>query len=138
MLPGELMDLQYREVLATDPALPREARAILSSGRIKIWTCFYETLQVGHCEGDTVTGEIIGMSVLSAHRRCGVGTKLLTLVVDSLRAAGCSRIWLDAPSDPTLPAYGFYRALGWEPTGLGTGDPRYPGVILELPSKDAP
>jgi ribosomal protein S18 acetylase RimI-like enzyme len=132
------MDLQYREVLATDPALPPEARAILSSGRMRIWTCFYESLQVGHCEGDTVTGEIISMSVLPAHRRRGIGTKLLTLVVDSLRAAGCSRIWLDAPSDPTLPAHGFYRALGWEPTGQGTGEPLYPGEILELPSKGSP
>ena len=128
------MDLQYRLVLATDLTLSNEARALLSSGRIKIWTAMHDSLQVAHCEGDAMTGEVIGISVLPTHRGRGIGTKLLRLVLDCLRAAGCARIWLDAPADPTLPAYGFYRSRGWRPTGQRTGNESYPGEILELPS----
>jgi hypothetical protein len=38
-------------------------------------------------------------------------------------------MWLAAPSDPSVPAYRFYRALGWRPTGehLADGD-----EIIEL------
>ena len=46
-----------------------------------------------------------------------------------MREAGIKRIGLAAPSDPALRAHGFYRAVGWMPTGERTenGD-----EILEL------
>ena len=44
------------------------------------------------------------------------------LVVESLHAAGTTRIWVSAPPDPNLPAYGFYRAVGWVPTGEHRSD----------------
>jgi len=53
---------------------------------------------------------------------------------DSLRAAGAKRIWVAAPSDTALRAYGFYRAVGWRPTGQWNV---YGDEILELPAADA-
>jgi hypothetical protein len=47
-----------------------------------------------------------------------------------LRADGARRIWLAAPSDSTLPARQFYRALGWRQTGEERSTDE---VILELP-----
>jgi hypothetical protein len=57
-------------------------------------------------------------------------SRALSLVVDRLRAEGVQRIWLVAPADPALRAFGFYRALGWQPTAeqLESGN-----EVLELP-----
>jgi ribosomal protein S18 acetylase RimI-like enzyme len=126
--------LEFREVRSADTnPLSAEAAHLLNSGRLAIWTCLDDTSQVGHCEGDRVTGEIIGLAVQPGYRRRGVGTQLLQRVVDSLRAAGAKRIWLDAPNDATIPAHGFYRALGWRATGQLTGEHPDFGEILELP-----
>src|SRR5579863_4869217 len=76
--------------------------------RLRSWHCTIESRVVGHCEGDSMSGEIIGLSVVDAYRRQGIGTKLLSLLVEALRAAGVPRVWLAIPSDRALPAYGFY------------------------------
>jgi ribosomal protein S18 acetylase RimI-like enzyme len=104
------------------------------SGRIKFMECVDDALVVGHCIGNSATGEIIGLSVEPSYRRKGVARKLLAQVVDLLRGDGAQRIWLAAPSDSTLPAYRFYRAMGWQPTGE---HPTNHDEILELPSSSA-
>jgi ribosomal protein S18 acetylase RimI-like enzyme len=87
------------------------------SRRLIFWECVDESLIVGHCSGDTATGEILSLSVLKAYEGRGIGRKVLLLVVTRLRAEGARRIWLVAPSNPTHRAFGFYRALGWRPVG---------------------
>jgi ribosomal protein S18 acetylase RimI-like enzyme len=77
---------------------------------------------VGHCTGDSGTGEIVGLAVVPAHQGSGIGRELLDLVVHALRAEGAHRVWVAAPSDPALRAHGFYRAVGWVPTGERTQD----------------
>ena len=100
-------------------------------GRLRSWECVLDSRTVGHCTGDSTTGEIVGLAVDSAYHGQGIGRKLLSLMVDVLRAADVSRIWLAVPSDPTLRAYAFYRNIGWVPTGERTSD----GLdILELRS----
>jgi len=79
--------------------------------------------------GDSVSGEIVGLAVTPAYQGRGIGRKLLCLVVDDLRAAGVNRIWAATPSDPTVRAYGFYRAIGWVATGESSSDD---SEILEL------
>ena len=88
--------------------------------RLQNWRCVTDSRMVGHCTGDPMSGEIIGLSVINDYRRQGIGRRFLALVVEALRAAGARRIWVEAPADPTLPAYGFYRAVGWVPTGEPT------------------
>ena len=89
----------------------------------------HDSLVVGHCVGDFTSGEVLGLSVLPDYQGQGIGKKLLSLVVDCLRTTGAKRIWLSAPADPALRAYGFYRAVGWVPTGERSGDR---SEILEL------
>jgi ribosomal protein S18 acetylase RimI-like enzyme len=137
------MDLEFRPTqlngsriqtlrAATGKDLPFAADVL--SGRVKFRECVHDARVVGHCIGNSATGEIIGLSVEHSYRRQGIARKLLSLVVDLLRAEGAQRIWLVVPSDPSLPAYQFYRALGWRPTGkhLADGD-----EIIELPSPRA-
>jgi|HubBroStandDraft_1064217.scaffolds.fasta_scaffold03338_4 ribosomal protein S18 acetylase RimI-like enzyme len=142
MDPGTAMDLQFRPTKLAE-AYIRQLRAATGkdqpfaadvlSGRIKFRECAHKGGVVGHCIGNSVTGEILGLSVDHSYRRQGIARKLLSLVVDLLRAEGARRIWLAAPRDPTLPARQFYRALGWRQTGENhsSGD-----VILELSAAD--
>lgn len=88
--------------------------------RLKSWRCVIDSRMVGHCTGDPMSGEIIGLSVVHAYRRRGIGRKLLARVVEALRTAGATRIWVEAPADPALPAYHFYRAVGWAAAGEHT------------------
>lgn len=96
----------------------------LSSGRTKGWVCEHGSQVVGFCTGDLATGEVLVLSVLPQYEGRGIGRKLLSLVVGELCAARARRLWLAASSDPAVRSYGFYRALGWRPTGdrAGNGD----------------
>jgi ribosomal protein S18 acetylase RimI-like enzyme len=133
------MELEFRPYQLTD-ADTRHLRALATenasfaadmlSGRVKFRECVHDARVVGHCIGNAATGEILGLSVDHSYRRQGIARKLLSLVVDLMRADGAQRIWLAAPSNSTLPANPFYRALGWQPTG----EHAMPGdEILELP-----
>lgn len=72
---------------------------------------------VGHCFGDCASGEVLVLAILPGHEGNGMGKKLLQCVCESLRSYGHSRVWLGASSDNSTRAYGFYRHLGWSPTG---------------------
>jgi ribosomal protein S18 acetylase RimI-like enzyme len=98
--------------------------ADLASGRIRTWECLHDSRVVGHCTGDSQTGEILGLAVLPGYEGKRIGRRLLALVVEWLRASGAQKIWLAAPANPTQRAHGFYRAQGWRPTGerVGMGD----------------
>ena len=126
------MQLEFREIRLPevwrrthgDTPVPSEVL------RMTGWECLDDSRVVGHCIADMATGEILGLSVNHSHRRQGIARKLLALLVERLHAAGAHRVWLAASRDVTLPAYQFYRALGWRPTGerLACGD-----EILEPP-----
>jgi ribosomal protein S18 acetylase RimI-like enzyme len=158
---GFRMELRYREMQladiqsrlgVTDVAREIRSRALLAKlgvklppspvdlldGKLKAWECINGTRGdgsqlVGHCTGDSTTGEILHLQVGAGYQGRGIGKKLLALTVASLRTAGAKRIWLAATSDPTARAYGFYRAVGWRPTGEVT---RNGQEILELPGEE--
>jgi GNAT superfamily N-acetyltransferase len=132
----EPMELEYREMHATARETPG-SQALLEKLGIKlqpgmtVWVCVHDSLAVGHCAGEltATTAEIRFLKVIPGYEGLGIARRLLSLVADWLRTAGATRIWLAAPSDPLLRAYGVYRAVGWHPTGERTqnGD-----EILEL------
>jgi ribosomal protein S18 acetylase RimI-like enzyme len=140
---NKTVDLQIRPTKLTD-SMVQELRAATGKdasfaadvlgGRVKFLECVDDALIVGHCIGNAATGEIIALSVEPSYRRKGVARKLLAQVVDLLRDDNARRIWLAAPRDSTLPAYGVYRAMGWQPTGEHPTDRE---EILEHPSSRA-
>jgi GNAT superfamily N-acetyltransferase len=89
----------------------------MASGRLRSWVCLHESSLVGFCCGDVQTGEVIVLAVLPDYERKGIGSNLLSRVVEGLRSVGCNTIWLAASPDPRTRAHGFYRALGWRPNG---------------------
>lgn len=109
-----------REDLAGLGITPESTAAAMLSGRNRSWVCLDETSLAGFCTGDSCTGEVLVLAVAPDFEGRGIGKRLLTSVVDSLRSAGCARPWLAASPDPSLRAYGFYRWLKWQPTGQMT------------------
>ena len=118
------------ELLASWGITPATTVADLASGRMKGWVCERGGELVGFCNGDATSGEVIVLAVQDGHEGLGIGSRLLAHVVAWLRSKGFERPWLAASPDPEIRAHGFYRALGWVPTGrtLDNGD-----EILELP-----
>ena len=84
---------------------------------------------MGYCFGDKDTGEIVVLALLPAHEGQGLGKQLLDLVVADLRAAGWGRLFLGCSADPAHRSHGFYRHLGWQPTGEVD---KYGDEVLEL------
>ena len=134
-VPRSEIESHVRPKMMSDP-LSRDAQmaAAMLSGRIKAWLCMDGSQAVGNCVADSATGEVLSIGVNASHEGAGIGRRLLSLAVGWLRSTGAQRIWVAAPSDTTLRAYGFYRALGWRPSGerTTTGD-----EILELPADSA-
>ncbi len=89
----------------------------MASGRIRGWVCSHELDLVGFCNGDGETGEVLVLAVLPEYEGRGVGSKLLAHVVEWLRSIGFNTLWLAASSDAATRAHGFYRSLGWRPSG---------------------
>ena len=113
-----------KELLATLGITPASSASDLESGKMKGWGCFHDDALVGFCNGDSTTGEVLVLAVLPEYEGHGIGTRLLSQVVEWLRSMGFQQPWLAASPDPRIRAHGFYRALGWQPSGraLENGD----------------
>ncbi|MFS8469289.1 GNAT family N-acetyltransferase [Xanthomonas campestris] len=72
---------------------------------------------VGFCFGDRHSGEVIALAVTPSFGQLGVGRGLLGLLVPQLSGGGHSRLFTGCTADPALRSQGFYRHLGWMPTG---------------------
>jgi len=88
---------------------------------------------VGYCYGDSRTGEILVLALLPDYERCGIGRALLSCVTKELWSMGFKRLFLGCSRNPTHRSYGFYRHLGWRPTG--TMD-THGDEVLELQCQD--
>lgn len=88
-----------------------------ASGRFEGFVCEADGRVVGFCTGDNASGEVIVLAVLPEHEGAGIGQALLGNVVAALRTRNPARLWLACSPDPASRSHGFYRHLGWTPTG---------------------
>jgi len=84
----------------------------------KGWVCEVDGQIVGFAMGDSKSGEMTVIAVLSEFECRGIGRMLLEKVRDWLFDSGHDEIWLLTTSDPNFRAYGFYQSQGWSATGL--------------------
>ena len=88
-----------------------------------------DAVLVGYCFGNVASGEIVVLALLAAYEGRGLGRQLLTMTVDRLKLLGHSRLFLGCSDDPSHRSHGFYRRLGWRPTGQRDG---FGDEVLEL------
>jgi len=105
-----------------DRDITPESTARLLSEDVKGWVCEESGQILGFAMGDAHSGEVLVLAVLAQHERCGIGRHLLSVVQDWLFSRGHSELWLLENPDPAIRAYGFYRSLGWIPTGEVRGE----------------
>ena len=101
---------------------PESTAAAMANGRSRSWVCLQDSALVGFATGDSTSGEILVVAVSPDFEGRGIGKRLLRSVMESLQSAGCDRLWLAASPDPRVRSYGFYRYLGWQPTGETTAN----------------
>lgn len=89
----------------------------IETGRLPGYVCTDDNQIVGYCFGDKQTGEIVVLAVLPQYERRGIGKALLLRIVEELRSLGYQRLFLGCSRDPSHRSHGFYRHLGWSPTG---------------------
>jgi ribosomal protein S18 acetylase RimI-like enzyme len=106
----------------------------IETGHLPGFVCTDGGRIVGYCFGDKVTGEIAVLAVLPQYEGRGIGKALLLKVVDDLRCLGHRRLFLGCSSDSSHRSYGFYRYLGWRPTGSFDAND---DEILELQWQDS-
>lgn len=75
----------------------------------------------GYCFGDAGTGEIVVLALLPEHEGQGLGRALLARTAEHLRGLGHRRLFLGCSDNPAHRSHGFYRRLGWRPTGERDG-----------------
>ncbi len=72
---------------------------------------------IGYCFGDRDSGEIVVLALLPDWEGKGIGARLLARMVEDFRGWGFQRLFLGCAADPAVRSHGFYRYLGWRPTG---------------------
>lgn len=112
------------ERLATLGITPDSTEEALNNGDIVSWVCIAEDRVIGFCSGDVHSGEVLVLAVLPEFESQGIGKTLLLKVTDELIQQEHDSLWLAADSNPQVRSHGFYRKLGWQPTGrtLDNGD----------------
>lgn len=86
-------------------------------GRLTGVVCHVDGRLAGHCYGQVADGEIVVLALRPEHEGRGLGRELLGRVVAQLAALGRTRLVLGCSPDPRHRSHGFYRHLGWRPTG---------------------
>lgn len=109
------------EELEEDYGITPASLAEAMAADVKGWLCEEEGLVVGFAMGDRSNGEVQVVAVRPGHENRGIGKRLLGLVQTWLYEQGHQEIWLLSNPDSSVRAHGFYRKLGWQPTGERQG-----------------
>ena len=81
-----------KEGLASIGVTAESIAKYIASVRMKGWVCLDSSTLVGFCNGDAETGEVLVLAVLPDYERRGIGTYLLSRVVEWLRSVGSDTI----------------------------------------------
>jgi phosphoglycolate phosphatase len=90
----------------------------VADGSLPGYVCLDEGKIVGYCFGDKATGEIVVLALLPEWEGKGIGRCLLNKVVADFVRLGFKRLFLGCSAKPEHRSHGFYRHLGWSPTGI--------------------
>lgn len=84
---------------------------------VKGWVCEISGKSVGFALADSKTAEVLVVACYREFEKKGIGKALMYKIHDWLWSFDHDEIWLWSDPDPGIRAYGFYRKLGYAPTG---------------------
>ncbi len=116
------------EEMERDYGVTPEKIAAAMDVNVAGWLCEEERQVLGFAMGNSADGEVLVVAVHPSAQGRGVGQGVLGHVADWLFNQGHGRVWLLSSPDASIRAYGFYRHLGWRPTGEMRGGDE----VLEL------
>ena len=99
-----------------------EAIAEWLDGSVKGWVCEVSDRAVAFAMADGKIAEVLVVACYPEHEKKGIGKKLMLKLHDWLWSINHDEIWLWSDPDPSIRAYGFYRKLGYQPTGKTKGN----------------
>ena len=123
-----------RAELEQDYGITEASLAEAMATHVGGWLCEADGRVLGFAMGDRDNGEVQVVALRPEAERRGIGKALLARVCAWLFEAGHDPLWLRANPDPAVRAHGFYRRLGWHPTGERRGADE----VLVLDKADAP
>lgn len=91
--------------------------AQVARGELVGWVGMRGDAMLGYCFGHVGTGEVVVLALLPEAEGRGLGKALLLRVMQALQSQGHERLYLGCARDPSTRSHGFYRHLGWVPTG---------------------
>jgi hypothetical protein len=131
--------LQYRPAISADAAECIALRGRTRENAISAAELASMGITAGSWENNIEAGRLPGYLCTDGNTIVGYcfgdkhGKALLSQVVEDLRSLGYRRVFLGCSSDSSHRSYGFYRHLGWTPTGsLDANDDE----VLELHWQD--
>ena len=86
-------------------------------GSVKGWLCEVSGQPVGFGLADSEIAEILVVACYPEFENRGISKALMRKLHDWLWSFNHDEIWLWSDPDPRIRAHGFYRKLGYEPTG---------------------
>ena len=89
---------------------------------VKGWICEVSDRSVGFAMADSATAEVLVVACYPEYENKGIGKKLMLKLQNWLWSFGHEEIWLWSDPDENIRAHGFYRKLGWQPTGEVSGN----------------
>ena len=109
------------EELEEDYGITPASLAEAMTRDVKGWLSEEQGLVVGFATGDRSNGEVQVVAVRPGFEDRGIGKQLLGFVQRWLHQEGHDEVWLLSNPDSGIRAHGFYRKLGWQPTGERRG-----------------
>jgi GNAT superfamily N-acetyltransferase len=107
---------QSREEIATLGITPDSIAQLLETDAAA-WICEIDRMPVGFSMANARQQTVFALFVRPEYEGRGAGRALLTAAENWLFDKGIREIWLTTGANETLRAYGFYRHLGWLPSG---------------------
>jgi ribosomal-protein-alanine acetyltransferase len=117
-------------------AWSQESLLQLASAKPAAWVAEVKGFPVGFLFGRIAADEfeILNMAVSKAHRRSGIGSKLLETALEFSRIAGCARAYLEVRAS-NAPALALYALHGFTESGRRVRyyrDPIEDALVLSL------
>ena len=104
-----------------DVGVTPESVAEWLDGSVNGWICEVSGQTVGFALADSKTAEVLVVACYPKFEKKGIGKALMHKIHDWLWSFDHDEIWLWSDPNPEIRAYGFYRKLGYKPTGETKG-----------------